>query len=223
MSQKQTLKRFHIDDATPEVGIDEVGRGPLFGRVYTACVVLPKDDSFDHSLMKDSKSFHSVHKIKQVSDYIKSHCVQYEISYEDHDVIDNINILQATQSAMHKGINKILSNLEEPTNVRLLVDGNYFNPYLYYDKKLTRLSQIDHVCIAGGDATYSAIAAASIVAKVARDTYILELCEEHPYLQEKYDLIHNKGYGAQKHRDGIKAFGISFWHRKTFGTCKNFI
>ena len=82
---------------------------------------------------------------------------------------------------------------------------------------------ISHTCIKGGDNEYSAIAAASILAKVERDKYIEELCNDHPYLCENYSIDTNKGYGAKKHLDGIKNHGITQWHRKSFGICKTFV
>jgi ribonuclease HII len=82
--------------------------------------------------------------------------------------------------------------------------------------------QIEHKCIEGGDNKYCAIAAASILAKTERDKYIEALCEENPELDEKYGLVKNKGYGTKKHIDGIKEHGITEYHRKTYGLCKNY-
>ena len=114
------------DTSLFEIGIDEVGRGPLLGRVYAAAVILPKTDTFKYSLMKDSKKFTSKKKIMEAFDYIKEYAVAWAVEYEDEKTIDQINILQATQSAMHKCIKKILSyNLYlNPTNTTLFVDGN---------------------------------------------------------------------------------------------------
>ena len=100
----------------------------------------------------------------------------------------------------------------------LLVDGNDFTPYIDPETK----KRLPHVCIEDGDNTYTSIAAASILAKVFRDDYIAELCAEHPELITKYDLLKNKGYGTKKHMDGIKSHGISPFHRKTFGICREF-
>ena len=109
---QQPLKQMFDPDTTIiEIGIDEAGRGPMFGRVYAGVVVLPKDDSFDHSQMKDSKKFHSKKKIEQVAEYIKENAIAWAVEYEDEQTIDEINILQATQSAMHKGIKNVLSQL----------------------------------------------------------------------------------------------------------------
>jgi ribonuclease HII len=85
------------------------------------------------------------------------------------------------------------------------------------------LEQIPHVCVEGGDNKYSSIAAASILAKVARDTYIDELCQQNPELIERYSIDSNKGYGAKKHLDGIKEHGITIWHRRSFGICKEYV
>ena len=122
---------------------------------------------------------------------------------------------------MHKAIHEVIIKLETtPEKVYLLIDGNDFIPMM----KLSNESyiQIPHLCIEGGDNKYAAIAAASILAKVSRDEYVNEMCKEHPELNTKYDLISNKGYGTKKHMDGIKEHGISKWHRKSFGICKDF-
>jgi ribonuclease HII len=204
------------DDTIIEIGVDEVGRGPLFGRVYTAAVVLPKDDTFDHSKMKDSKLFHSKKKITEVSEYIKQHALAWYVSYEDEKVIDEINILQATQKSMHKAIGGIIKQFDSK-KCHLLIDGNYFNPYFNSARNI-----VPYTCVEGGDNKFSSIAAASILAKVARDEYITDLCKENPELINKYGIDSNKGYGSKKHLDGIKQHGITIWHRKSFGICKQF-
>jgi ribonuclease HII len=219
------LKKFHFEDANIfEIGVDEVGRGPLFGRVYTAAVILPKDDSFDHLRMKDSKLFHSKKKIQEVAEYIKQNAITWAVSYEDEKVIDEINILQATQRSMHKSISMVLSQIKsEQHKIHLLIDGNYFNSYTQYNKTRKMVEAIPYTCIEGGDNKYSCIAAASILAKVARDEYIDSLCETNIELIERYGINTNKGYGAKKHLEGIKEHGITIWHRRSFGICKQFI
>jgi ribonuclease HII len=220
-------KSFLEDSSIYEIGVDEVGRGPLFGRVYTAAVILPKDDSFDHSKMKDSKKFHSKKKIEEVAEYIRQNAIAYYISYEDEKVIDEINILQATQRSMRTSIMEVRKQLmtekKEPTaKVHLLIDGNYFIPITFLNKETNKIETIPYDFIEGGDNKYSAIAAASILAKVERDKYIEDLCIENPELVEKYSLDTNKGYGSKKHLDGIKEHGITIWHRRTFGICSTF-
>ena len=223
------LKKSFLDDPSIyEIGVDEVGRGPLFGRVYTAAVILPKDDSFDHSKMKDSKKFHSKKKIEEVAEYIRQNAIAYYISYEDEKVIDEINILQATQRSMRTSIMEVRKQLlmtekkEPTTKIHLLIDGNYFIPITFLNKDTNKIETIPYDFIEGGDNKYSAIAAASILAKVERDKYIEELCIENPELVEKYSLDTNKGYGSKKHLDGIKEHGITVWHRRTFGICSTF-
>jgi ribonuclease HII len=228
------LKKSFLDDPSIyEIGVDEVGRGPLFGRVYTAAVILPKDDSFDHSKMKDSKKFHSKKKIEEVAEYIRENAIAYYISYEDEKVIDEINILQATQRSMRTSImevrkqllekEKLMTEKKEPApQFHLLIDGNYFIPITFLNKDTNKIETIPYDFIEGGDNKYSAIAAASILAKVERDKYIEELCIENPDLVEKYSLDTNKGYGSKKHLDGIKEHGITVWHRRTFGICSTF-
>jgi ribonuclease HII len=229
------LKKFYNEnDKVYEIGVDEVGRGPLFGRVYTAAVILPKDDRFDCSMVKDSKKYHSKKKIEEAALYVKENALAWYISFEDEKKIDEINILQATQSSMHNSIlevrkqyNNILKKKGQEErkdySFSLLIDGNYFKPITYFDKKTNKIESIPHVTIEGGDNKYASIAAASILAKVERDKYIQQLCEENPTLCEYYGIDSNKGYGAKRHMDGIKEHGITIWHRRSFGICKKFV
>ena len=226
-------KCLNNDVSIYEIGVDEAGRGPLFGRVYSAAVILPKDDSFDHSKMKDSKKFHSKKKITEVAEYIKTNAVAWYVSFADEKLIDDINILQATQKSMHDCIHEIRKQIKNIKNIdnniemkdytfHLLIDGNYFNPIAVINKNTNKLENIPYTMIEGGDNKYTAIAAASILAKVERDKYIEELCKENPELSTKYGIDSNKGYGAKKHIDGIKEHGITIWHRRSFGICKNY-
>lgn len=208
------LKPFFYKD-TIEVGLDEAGRGPLFGRVYVGAAILPQDDSFNHGLMKDSKKFGKSKKgqreLLRAYEYIKSNAIAWGVYWISEKDIDDINIYKATHKAWHK----VIDNLNiVPENI--LVDGNKFFPYSHKGEFLP------HICIKGGDNKYSPIAAASIIAKVERDNYIRELCKENPELVERYNIESNKGYGAKTHIDGIKKYGISKWHRKTFGICQNY-
>ena len=226
---QKPLQKFYKEDSNIfEIGVDEAGRGPLFGRVYTAAVVLPKDDSFDHSRVKDSKKFHSKKKIEEVAEYIKQNAVAWYVSFEDEKVIDEINILQATQTSMHTSILECRKQLiGKMTNadykIELLIDGNYFNPLTLLNKKTSKIETIPYTMIEGGDNKYTAIAAASILAKVERDKYIDDLCQQNPTLSEYYGIDSNKGYGAKRHLDGIKEHGITIWHRLSFGICKNYV
>jgi len=232
IKKQEPLKKFHIDDNDIfEIGVDEAGRGPMFGRVYTGAVILPKDDSFDHSKMKDSKKFHSKKKIEEVAEYIKANALAWYVSYEDEKTIDEINILQATQQSMHSSILEVrkqyIQKMKQEGNdsykFHLLIDGNYFKPITIMNKKNNKLEVLPYDTIEGGDNKYSAIAAASILAKVYRDKYIDDLCVENPDLITKYGLDSNKGYGSKKHMDGIKEHGITIWHRRSFGICKNYV
>ena len=209
---------YSSDPEVFEIGIDEAGRGPMLGRVYSAAVILPKEN-FDFSRIKDSKKFHSKKKIQGVADYIKENALYWSVQYEDEKTIDRINILRATQWSMHKNVNAIMDKcFDESKKFLLLVDGNYFLPYTRIVKN--DIVKISHICVESGDNQFVSIAAASILAKVERDAYIDSLCEEHPDLKDKYSIHTNKGYGAQKHIEGIKTHGISPWHRKSFGICK---
>ena len=209
-----------------EIGIDESGRGPLFGRVYDSAVVLPKITPYKHENMKDSKKFHSKSKIESTAEYIKENAIAWSVKYEDENTIDQINILQATQKAMHECVNDVLCQLAikfgDGLKILLLIDGNYFKPYTTFNYVSNKYQIIPYHTIEQGDDKFTSIAAASILAKVERDKYIDELCKENPELKEKYKIDTNKGYGSKHHLDGIRKNGITPWHRKTFGICKNY-
>jgi len=225
---------YNQEEKVLEIGVDEAGRGPLFGRVYTAAVILPKDDNFDFSKVKDSKKFHSKKKIEEAAEYIKQNALAWYVSFEDEKKIDEINILQATQLSMHTSINELRKNfnktLKEKGKVEkvdyeynLLIDGNYFNPITSFNKITNKIEVIPYITVEGGDNKYASIAAASILAKVERDKYIEDLCNKNPELCEHYGIDSNKGYGAKRHIDGIKKHGITIWHRRSFAPCKNYI
>ena len=232
MSKKNTvclLKEYNInsdlDNSRVEIGIDEVGRGPLFGRVYSASVVLPKKEDFKYEIIKDSKKFSSKKKMLEVYNYLIENLEYYCVSYVDEKYIDKNNILNASHQAMHMTINGLLEKHKSSINISnclLMVDGNNFKPYCRYVNDGTQdgIVQIEHVTIEGGDNIYCNIAAASILAKVEHDKYIEELCKLYPKLHTLYDLNNNKGYGTRKHIEGIKKYGISPWHRVSFATCK---
>jgi ribonuclease HII len=234
-SKHNILKGYYNEDNTViEIGVDEVGRGPLFGRVYTAAVILPKDDRFDFSKVKDSKKFYSKKKLEEAAEYVKKNALVWYVSYEDEKKIDEINILQATQLSMHNSINEVLKKFNKQMNDKgkrekkdysfnLLIDGNYFNPITIFNKESNKIESMPYVTIEGGDNKYASIAAASILAKVERDKYIDDLCEQNPELINHYSINSNKGYGAKKHIEGIKEHGITIWHRRSFAPCKNYV
>ena len=221
VSLKMSLSSCYNEDNTYEIGIDEAGRGPLFGRLYVGAAVLPKGTEFHHHWMKDSKKFHSKKKIHEVSDYIKEHAISWSIQYIEADVIDHINIRQAVHRGMHNAVRDIFTKSEiTPNETFLLVDGNDFRPYTIFNEDIEELIAVPHETVIGGDNKYTSIAAASILAKVARDDYIHDLCIEHPELDGKYHLSNNQGYGTKHHLNGILEHGITQWHRKTYGRCK---
>jgi len=206
------LKKFHTENLK-EVGIDEAGRGCLFGPVCVASVSLNMDGNPLISEIKDSKKL-SQKKRDILYDIIKENSI-YSIQLINEEVIDKENILQATLKGMHLSLDELDMN----TNIDLiLVDGNHFPPYF----SITQDKFLKHECVINGDNTYVNIAAASILAKVTRDRYIIDLCEKNENLK-KYDLQKNKGYGTKKHMEAIKAYGIVEGHRKSFKPCSNYI
>ena len=196
-------------------GVDESNRGGLIYDVVAACVVLPQTfDDNRYKNIKDSKKL-SAKKRKELSEYIKTIAITYGIGIATNIEIDESNILKATMKAMNRAINQAYKKHEFQ---KLLIDGPHFNGYVPpgMDNEL-----LDHECIIKGDSKYLNIAAASIIAKDYHDTMFLQLIDENPEL-ERYDLRNNQGYGTPKHLEAIKKYGITRFHRKTFGPCKSF-
>ena len=258
MSKLPPLSAIYDSINRFEIGIDEAGRGPLFGRLYVAATVLPKDDSFQHSKMRDSKTIKSRKKIRELAEYIKKNAIAWHIQYVEASVIDTINIRQAVLMAMHECAKQVImrtsnretsidvressgetmdefngmdgeiiqkhtDNCSEPVYMReymLLVDGNDFTPHMIFHDKTQTMVEIPYETIEGGDNKYTCIAAASILAKNERDTYMEDLCMQYPILNDRYGLAKNMGYGTKQHRDGIAKYGITQWHRRTYGICK---
>ena len=231
MSKPRCLSTVFDEINQYEIGIDEAGRGPLFGRLYVAATVLPKSELFHHDKMRDSKTIKSRKKIQELATYIKENAIAWHIEYVEADVIDTINIRQAVLMAMHECAKQIIIKLQstapiQPCNANtereymLLVDGCDFTPHMIFDESIQSMKEIPHETIEGGDNKYTCIAAASILAKNERDTYIEDLCTTYPVLHERYGITKNMGYGTKKHRDGIAEYGITQWHRKTYGLCK---
>jgi ribonuclease HII len=183
---------FH--DNHIEAGCDEAGRGCFAGPVFAAAVILPKD--FYHPLLNDSKQLTREER-DELKPYIKAHAIAYAVAMVDNEEIDQINILKASFKAMHLALDKLR---KRPSF--LLIDGNRFYPY----------KKIPHQCIIQGDGLYASIAAASILAKTHRDSYMRQLHKEFPH----YNWKQNKGYGTVEHRTAIKEFGICRYHRKSF-------
>jgi len=158
-----------------------------------------------------------------VAEYIKSNALVWHVSFVEADKIDEINILQAVMQGMHECIKNVLTKLGSVSvnQCIAIVDGNYFTPYRVFENVTETICEMPHVTVEQGDGKYMAIAAASILAKTERDKYVLELCKKWPDLVTRYGLDTNMGYGTKAHLDGIREYGVTQWHRKTFGqACK---
>ena len=183
-----------------EAGCDEAGRGCLAGSVYAAAVILP--DGYQSELLNDSKQL-SEKKRYQLREIIERDAVAWAVGIVTPEEIDKINILNASILAMHRALDQLKVRPEA-----IIVDGNRFKPY----KSPVDGKQLPHTTIVKGDGKYLAIAAASILAKTYRDDYMNQLAEEYP----QYDWLSNKGYPTKKHREAIKQFGITPYHRKSY-------
>tara|TARA_B100001057_G_scaffold499405_3_gene609918 strand:- start:602 stop:1228 length:627 start_codon:yes stop_codon:yes gene_type:complete len=203
----------YLDESKVEVGIDEAGRGCLFGPVCVGAVIWPKQDPLMNGQeppeIKDSKKV-SEKKRLLLKEYIETHALAWSVQFVSHEEIDQLNILQATIKGMHLCIDDIRKKMSIDT---ILVDGNHFK--IYTDENL---ECINHECVISGDNTYKSIAAASILAKTHRDTYIYELVKQQKDL-ERYALHKNKGYGTKIHMEALLQYGPVNGHRRSFKPC----
>lgn len=199
------LKPYMHKDLT-EAGCDEAGRGCLAGPVFAAAVILPSDLSVltspqisnqgGLSLLNDSKQLTEKQRYA-LREIIEREAVAWAVGVVSADEIDKINILRASILAMHRAVAQLRVRPQH-----LLVDGNRFSPF----------EDIPHTTVVKGDATYMSIAAASILAKTYRDDFMMKIHEEYP----QYHWNRNKGYPAPAHREAIRKYGTTPYHRMTF-------
>lgn len=192
------------------VGVDEAGRGCLCGPVVAAAVIWNPKISCNHEELgsvvckiRDSKQI-SKRLRHELADFIKENVVDYAISFIDNKVIDEINILNSTHKAMHNACHELIVDFDH-----ILVDGNSFPKFKDYN----------HTCVVKGDDTFICIAAASILAKTARDDYMQEVSAQHP----QYHWNTNAGYGTKDHVQAIKEYGLTELHRMSFYPCSQLI
>jgi ribonuclease HII len=184
----------YFNEALLEAGCDEAGRGCLAGPVFAAAVILPSD--FHHPLLNDSKQL-SEKQRNELRPVIEEKSIAFAVASLCNKKIDRYNILQASVKSMHAAVKKLPVRPQQ-----LLIDGNYFKPY----------KKIPHRCIVQGDGLYASIAAASILAKTARDDYMKQLHNEHP----QYNWAQNRGYGTPEHQQALNRYGPTRYHRLSF-------
>lgn len=181
-------------DGLVEAGCDEAGRGCLAGSVFAAAVILPPD--YKNEMLNDSKKL-TARRRQQLREVIERDAVAWAVGIVEPEEIDRINILNASILAMHRALDKLSVRPEA-----VIVDGNRFKPY----------RDLPYTTIVKGDGKYLSIAAASILAKTYRDDYMDRLAADYP----QYDWLSNKGYPTKKHREAIRQYGITPYHRRSF-------
>jgi ribonuclease HII len=190
---KNRLLNYYCENCI-EAGCDEAGRGCLAGDVFAAAVILPNDFACED--LNDSKQMTELQR-ERVKPFILANALAWAVARASAAEIDKINILNASILAMHRAIEQLNIVPEH-----LIVDGNRFKPF----------RQIPHKTVVKGDAKYLSIAAASVLAKTFRDEYMIRLHSEYPL----YGWDNNKGYPTKMHREAIKQFGVTQYHRKSF-------
>ena len=188
------MLKSHYYEGLIEAGCDEAGRGCLAGSVYAAAAILPTN--YKNDLLNDSKKL-SAKKRYALRKIIEHDAIAWAVGIVTPEEIDKINILNASFLAMHRALDQLKMRPEA-----IIVDGNRFTPY----------QDLPFTTIVKGDGKYLSIAAASILAKTYRDDYMLSLAEKYP----QYDWQSNMGYPTKKHREAIRKYGITPFHRKSY-------
>jgi ribonuclease HII len=205
------MKRTWIDDGSVEVGLDEAGRGSLWGRLYVGAVIMsPEDEAyFDNGVVlrqiTDSKKL-TPRRRAVLADFIRENAIEATVAWAEPVEIDEVNILQADMAAMHRA----LDSLETPFQ-RILVDGDCWRPWPGSDGV-----PVPAVTVVDGDASCLSIAAASIMAKEAHDAWVRAEVAARPELDEWYGLGRNMGYGTAAHMEGLRVHGADVLHRRSF-------
>ena len=196
------MLKSHFYNGLVEAGCDEAGRGCLAGSVFAAAVILPPD--YENDLLNDSKQL-TERRRYELRPVIERDALAWAVGIVTPEEIDRINILNASILAMHRALDQLQVRPEA-----IIVDGNRFKPYRPVVDG-TPLN-IPHTTIVKGDGKYLSIAAASVLAKTYRDDYMNQLAEEYP----QYDWLSNKGYPTKKHREAIRQFGTTPYHRLSY-------
>ena len=201
---------LHFKNNINEIGLDEAGRGPLLGPVYAGAVIWEEGLEFD--LIKDSKKLTKLRR-KKAFNWIMDNVKYWGVGSASEKEIDDINILQATKLAMDRAVEDLHKKTEDSNLIikNMIIDGVYWEKHNFpYPVE----------SIVKGDNKYYSIACASILAKEFHDKHILDLIENNPEIDKKYNLSKNMGYGTLAHLDGIKRYGVCQYHRKSFKCCK---
>ena len=191
-------------DGLIEAGCDEAGRGCLAGSVYAAAVILP--DGYENEMLNDSKQL-TEKKRYLLREVIERDAVAWAVGIVTPEEIDKINILNASILAMHRALDQLKVRPQA-----VIVDGNRFKPYRPVVNGIAADVPLPSTTIVKGDGKYLSIAAASILAKTYRDDYMNQLADEYP----QYDWRSNKGYPTKKHRDAIRQYGTTPYHRLSY-------
>ena len=194
----------HYYDGLIEAGCDEAGRGCLAGSVYAAAVILP--DGYENEMLNDSKQL-TEKKRYLLREVIERDAVAWAVGIVTPEEIDKINILNASILAMHRALDQLKVRPQA-----VIVDGNRFKPYRPVINGIAADAPLPSTTIVKGDGKYLSIAAASILAKTYRDDYMNQLADEYP----QYDWRSNKGYPTKKHRDAIRQYGTTPYHRLSY-------
>jgi ribonuclease HII len=211
------MKRTWINDGLVEVGLDEAGRGSLWGRMYVGAVIMsPEDEAyFDNGVtlrqITDSKKL-TPRRRAVLADFIRENAIEAVVEWAEPAEIDAVNVLEADMAAMHRALN----SLETPFQ-RILVDGDCWRPWIPAGGVGAAGSEpVPAITIVEGDAQCLSIAAASIMAKEAHDAWVREEVAARPELDERYGLSRGMGYGTAAHLEGLKAHGADVLHRRSF-------
>jgi len=199
------LKSRYLEDTQIEAGVDEAGRGCLWGPLVAGAVIWLPESEWTPEIrqiseqIKDSKKI-SAKKRKVLVEQIKNHAIDYGVGMVQASEIDSMGMSAANRLAFQRAVSSLTV-----TPDRLIIDG-----ILSMNTDIQQHTEVE------ADGKYIPVAAASILAKETHDDYVIEACKKEPELQHRYDIVSCKGYGTQKHRDGLKNYGKHTLHRRLF-------
>lgn len=206
------LKQLKTETKPITICLDESGRGCQFSRVYVGAVILPENFKVpSHIKITDSKKMKD-HQRETAFEWIIENVREYKIGWADEVMIDKVNITAATMRAFHNCLDNVTIRFD-----KIIMDGSYWKSY-------TRPGETEPVpceTMPKADLLEIGVSCASILAKVSRDRFIRNLCEQYPDLDKRYGILGNFGYPRPDHAEGIAKYGLSQFHRKTYKPCMN--
>lgn len=197
-------------------GVDEAGVGPLMGNMVAGAVILPPD--YDTKNLKDSKKMSEKKRTQQFEVITQDPSIMFGIGIVTAEEIDTLGLGKCRRLVFHRALDQLYEKYGILKIDQIIVDGNLFEDYHNPNNEM-----VNHICVPKADDIYPCVSAASILAKHTRDQQVYQLCEQEPQLAAMYKWLQNKGYPTKDHMSAIQEHGVTPYHRRSYGPCKNIV